>query len=136
MDKRAPSRPGSGKAGRQRLVADLASIRGMGQREASSWCEAWEQHAAQTGLPSGDAYFWDSARGWIDAQLLVAPTEIKRQAKRRLEGVAAARRRATPGSRKHKTLLAEEDRLVSRLKTLTGGDVVASRGATTGGRGA
>jgi hypothetical protein len=38
-----------------------------------SWCDAWEEHAARSGISSAAPYFWDSARGWIDAHLYVAP---------------------------------------------------------------
>lgn len=36
------------------------------------WCDAWEEHAAKSGMSSQALYFWDSARGWIDAQLAAA----------------------------------------------------------------
>jgi len=35
--------------------------------EAERWCDAWEGYAARRGVARG-RYFWDSARGWIDAQ--------------------------------------------------------------------
>jgi hypothetical protein len=35
--------------------------------EAQRWCEAWERFAKRQGVVRGP-YYWDSARGWIDAQ--------------------------------------------------------------------
>ena len=35
--------------------------------EAQRWCDAWERFARRGGVPRG-RYFWDSGRGWIDAQ--------------------------------------------------------------------
>jgi hypothetical protein len=51
------------------------SVRKLTEEEASDWCDKWEKHAAKSGLRSEAAYFWDSARGWIDAQLDLRPTE-------------------------------------------------------------
>jgi len=89
-------------------------------------------------MSSGAPYFWDSARGWIDAQLYVAPTENKRatpraaagigtrrrctdrrgnspdalgEAMSQLKDVVAERQRARPGSPEHKALLEDEERL-------------------------
>ena len=59
---------------RQALARILVSVRRMTLDEASGWCDEWEKYAASSGLSSGAPYFWDSARGWIDAQLDVAPT--------------------------------------------------------------
>jgi hypothetical protein len=70
MDQRvisiAPSRVG----GRQQLVRILMSGRRLTLAEASHWCDAWDEHAARSGIrPSVAPHYWDSARGWIDAQL-------------------------------------------------------------------
>jgi hypothetical protein len=45
--------------------------------EALRWCDAWEEYAAHEAIER-DAYFWDSAQGWIDAQLILPTTERKR----------------------------------------------------------
>jgi len=82
----APSRVG----GRQGLVRTLMSARRMTLEEAARWCDAWEEHAAQSGIRrSGAPYFWDSARGWIDAQLDV---ELASQASTRTAARAPRRR--------------------------------------------
>jgi hypothetical protein len=39
----------------------------MELQEAERWCDAWERFAERQRVPSGP-YFWDSGRGWIDAQ--------------------------------------------------------------------
>jgi len=107
-----------GDAARQRVLADLVSVRRMSKREAERWCDAWERCAAERGLGVEDPFFWDAGRGWIDAQLIEAPSELTRRVARHLEAVRAARERARPGSRKHRNLLQQEGRLASRLKTL------------------
>ena len=129
---------------RDDVVQGLVSAREMSRDEADDWCDSWEEHAAGRGLESEDPHFWDSGRGWIDAQLVYAPAEMRRRAVRRLNEVTAARKRATPGSSKHKTLLEEERRIAGRMSSLEG-DVAAQRrvgnangsgdpGATSGGR--
>jgi len=55
--------------GRKRLAQILMAARGMSSDDALAWCDKWEHYAAKTGLRSESAYFWDAARGWIDAQL-------------------------------------------------------------------
>jgi hypothetical protein len=60
---------------RGKLTRILMSVRKLTEEEASDWCDKWEKHAAKSGLRSEAAYFWDSARGWIDAQLDVRPKE-------------------------------------------------------------
>ena len=40
----------------------------MDPRTADRWCDLWEAEAAGQGLPSDSEHFWDSAKGWIDAQ--------------------------------------------------------------------
>lgn len=51
---------------RQAAIRSLARELKIDLAEARRWCDAWEQHAAQQGVAHG-RYFWDSARGWIDA---------------------------------------------------------------------
>jgi len=76
---------------RQALVRGLTPVRRMSLEEATGWCDAWEEHAARSGTPSGAPYFWDSARGWIDAQLYVAP-ENDRASARAAAGARTRRR--------------------------------------------
>ena len=56
-----------------RLARDLNVDVGKAER----WCKAWERFAKRHGV-TWNPYFWDSARGWIDAQRsmrkLVAPS--------------------------------------------------------------
>jgi hypothetical protein len=78
--------------GRQELVRILISMRRMSSEEAMSWCAAWEEHAANREMRSEAPYFWDSARGWIDAQLVVAPTEDERATPRAAAGTSPRRR--------------------------------------------
>ena len=35
--------------------------------EAQRWCDAWDRFAKRHQVARGQ-YFWDSGRGWIDAQ--------------------------------------------------------------------
>ncbi len=75
MNERVISITPSAVIGRQGLVRILMSARRLTLEEASRWCDAWEEHAARSGIRRSRApYFWDSARGWIDAQLDVEPT--------------------------------------------------------------
>ena len=64
--------------GRKRAAQLLIAVRRMTPEQALDWCDKWEQYAARSGLSSESAYFWDSARGWIDAQLDLARTESRR----------------------------------------------------------
>jgi len=73
------------------LVRSLTSVRRMSFEEATGWCDAWEEHAAASGMRSEAPYFWDSARGWIDAQLYIAPTEKSRASARFAAGARARR---------------------------------------------
>jgi hypothetical protein len=77
--------------GRRALVRVLVSVRGITLEEASGWCDAWEKNAARSGLRSEAPYFWDAARGWIDAQLDGRLTEVSRPTAR--PAVAARSRR-------------------------------------------
>jgi hypothetical protein len=47
----------------QRLARDL----GVSFQKAERWCVAWERCATRHSV-AFDQYFWDAARGWIDAQ--------------------------------------------------------------------
>jgi hypothetical protein len=64
--------------GRKRVAQVLIAVRRMTPEQALDWCDRWEEHAARSGLSSESAYFWDSARGWIDAQLDLTSTENRR----------------------------------------------------------
>lgn len=77
---------------RQGLMRSLMSMRRMSSEEAMSWCDAWEEHAASREMRSEAPYFWDSARGWIDAQLVIAPTENERATSRAAAGTGTRRR--------------------------------------------
>jgi hypothetical protein len=78
--------------GRQELVRILVSLRRMSSEEAISWCDAWEEHAASRGMRSEAPYFWDSARGWIDAQLHIAPPANERATPSAATGTRTSRR--------------------------------------------
>src|SRR5512140_1355062 len=54
---------------RARLAArhDLVAS-GLHPEDAAIWCAAWEAEAERQGLRPDGLYFWDAARGWIDAQ--------------------------------------------------------------------
>lgn len=86
MNERVISIGPSPVSGRQGLVRILMSARRLTLAEASRWCDAWEEHTARSGIRrSGAPYDWDSARGWIDAQLDGEPTatgQVKRTAAR------------------------------------------------------
>ena len=51
---------------RHAAIHSLARELDVDLPEAQRWCAAWERYAARNGVPHG-RYFWDSARGWIDA---------------------------------------------------------------------
>ena len=76
---------------RQALVRGLTPVRRMSLEEATGWCDAWEEHAAASGMRPEAPYFWDSAQGWIDAQLYIAPTEKSRASARFAAGARARR---------------------------------------------
>ena len=48
-------------------IRSIARELGIDLEEAQRWCDAWERFAERQGAAPG-RYFWDSARGWIDAQ--------------------------------------------------------------------
>ena len=52
---------------RARVRASLIRV-GMDPRTADRWCDLWEAEAARQKVASDGEYFWDAARGWIDAQ--------------------------------------------------------------------
>ena len=54
---------------RERVAQSLMSVHRMTWEDASDWCDRWELYAARSGLGPRSTYFWDAARGWIDAQL-------------------------------------------------------------------
>jgi hypothetical protein len=74
------------------LARRLTAVRRMSLEAAIGWCDAWEEHAARSGMSSKGPYFWDSALGWIDAQLYVAPTENGRTSARVAAGARARQR--------------------------------------------
>ena len=50
------------------VVRSIARERAIDLQEAQRWCEAWEQFAKRAGVAPSGPHYWDSARGWIDAQ--------------------------------------------------------------------
>jgi len=52
---------------REAAILGLARDLGVELEMAERWCDAWERFAKRHGVPRS-AYFWDAARGWIDAQ--------------------------------------------------------------------
>jgi hypothetical protein len=40
---------------------------GLDAASAQHWCELWETEATRQGITGDGAYFWDAAKGWIDA---------------------------------------------------------------------
>ena len=52
---------------REAAIHALARELGIDFQRAERWCDAWERFANRHGVPRSQ-YFWDSARGWIDAQ--------------------------------------------------------------------
>ena len=52
---------------RKAAIRGLARDLGVDLEEAQRWCAAWERFAKRHGVV-WNPYFWDSARGWIDAQ--------------------------------------------------------------------
>lgn len=93
MNERVISIAPSDVPGRQALVRVLFPARRLTLAEASRWCDSWEVHAAGSGIRRSETpYFWDSARGWIDAQLDIEPTATSQT---RTPTAARAGRRAT-----------------------------------------
>jgi hypothetical protein len=58
---------GTMKQARDAAVESLARDLGITGEEAEGWCDAWEHFAGRRG-GAESLYFWDAARGWIDAQ--------------------------------------------------------------------
>ena len=52
---------------REAAIQGLARDLGVSFQKAERWCDAWERFATRHGI-AWDQYFWDAARGWIDAQ--------------------------------------------------------------------
>jgi len=40
---------------------------GLDARQAAQWCDLWEAETARQGITHETEYFWDAAKGWIDA---------------------------------------------------------------------
>ena len=56
---------------RNAAISRLARDLPIDREEAELWCDAWERFAQRNGV-ARSRYFWDSARGWIDAQRSLA----------------------------------------------------------------
>lgn len=52
---------------RTRVRASLIRV-GLNPRTADRWCDLWEAEAARQKIAKDGDYFWDAAKGWIDAQ--------------------------------------------------------------------
>jgi hypothetical protein len=52
---------------RRERVRDALIDAGTDRRTADRWCELWEAEAARQGILRDGDYFWDAAKGWIDA---------------------------------------------------------------------
>jgi hypothetical protein len=68
----------------QNAVKNIARELRIELVEAETWCERWEQFAERRGMPRDD-YFWDSGRGWIDAQRSFDGTDRPPEGSRRPE---------------------------------------------------
>ena len=55
------------RAARNAAIRRLARDLRVDLEKAERWCDAWERFAERHGV-AWTPYFWDSARGWIDAQ--------------------------------------------------------------------
>ena len=78
-------------SGRIALRGDLMRDHRLTWEQAERWCVAWREHAVSEGIEPGP-YFWDSARGWVDAALAVdvsAPKKTRRRRRKRVELVEA-----------------------------------------------
>ena len=78
-------------SGRIALRGDLMRDHHLTWEQAERWCVAWREHAVSEGIEPGP-YFWDSARGWVDAALAVdvsAPKKTRRRRRKRVELVEA-----------------------------------------------
>ena len=53
-------------ATRARVTIALVDA-GVDPDDAVKWCRQWELEAARQGFGSDTDYFWDAAKGWIDA---------------------------------------------------------------------
>jgi hypothetical protein len=55
---------------RQSMQADVLTAltkQGVDARQAVEWCDLWEAETARQGITHVTEYFWDAAKGWIDA---------------------------------------------------------------------
>ena len=66
---------------RKAAIESLARDLRVDLEKAERWCDAWVRFAKRYGV-AWNPYFWDSARGWIDAQrsteTVVRPVERPR----------------------------------------------------------
>jgi hypothetical protein len=62
----------------RRVVRNDLMDAGLDFEQAEHWCVRWEREAGRRRVAPGP-YFWDSGRGWIDAQL-EAVGQARRQA--------------------------------------------------------
>jgi hypothetical protein len=77
------------RAARRAAIASLVRDLDLLPDDAERWCDAWERFANHHGVARG-TYFWDSGRGWIDAQLadrVLDPSPDRRQLPRRQVGL-------------------------------------------------
>jgi len=61
-----PTRKRIRRASRRSIVLGLIHS-GIDSELAVRWCELWEAEATRQGIPADGDYFWDAAKGWIDA---------------------------------------------------------------------
>jgi hypothetical protein len=40
---------------------------GLEAAHSAEWCDLWEAETARQGIAHVTDYFWDAAKGWIDA---------------------------------------------------------------------
>jgi hypothetical protein len=55
---------------RQSTRADVLrqlTKQGVDARQADGWCDLWEAETARQGITHVTEFFWDAAKGWIDA---------------------------------------------------------------------
>ena len=48
------------------VIAGLTQS-GIQTAVADSWCDLWEAEAMRQGIAPDSEYYWDAAKGWIDA---------------------------------------------------------------------
>ncbi len=55
---------------RQSMRADVLTAliqQGLDSRQAAEWVALWEVETSRQGITHSADYFWDAAKGWIDA---------------------------------------------------------------------